>query len=87
MQVKEIHAAVEALIGESVPTPSVKGALAENAGGPSARFVPRWDVKLLRGAERLWRLRVGEWRVIVDRRDDERVIDVLTVSPRGRAYR
>jgi mRNA interferase RelE/StbE len=49
--------------------------------------LPDGDVKLLRGAERLWRLRVGEWRVIFDRRDDERVIDVLTVSPRGRAYR
>jgi mRNA interferase RelE/StbE len=49
--------------------------------------LPRGDVKLLRGAERLWRLRVGEWRVIFDRRDAERVIDVLAVRPRGRAYR
>jgi mRNA-degrading endonuclease RelE of RelBE toxin-antitoxin system len=30
---------------------------------------------------------VGDWRVILDRRDAERVIDVLVVSPRGRAYR
>jgi mRNA interferase RelE/StbE len=49
--------------------------------------LPEGDVKLLRGAERLWRLRVGEWRVIFDRRDAERVIDVLAVRPRGRAYR
>jgi mRNA interferase RelE/StbE len=49
--------------------------------------LPEGDVKLLRGAERLWRLRVGEWRVIFDRRDSERVIDVLAVRPRGRAYR
>jgi mRNA interferase RelE/StbE len=49
--------------------------------------LPDGDVKLLRGAERLWRLRVGEWRVIFDRRDAERVIDVLAVRPRGRAYR
>jgi mRNA interferase RelE/StbE len=49
--------------------------------------LPEGDVKLLRGAERLWRLRVGEWRVIFDRQDAERVIDVLAVRPRGRAYR
>jgi mRNA interferase RelE/StbE len=49
--------------------------------------LPEGDVKLLRGPERLWRLRVGEWRVIFDRRDAERVIDVLAVRPRGRAYR
>ena len=44
------------------------------------------DIKLLRGPERLWRLRVGDWRVIFDRMDAERVIDVLAVRPRGRAY-
>jgi mRNA interferase RelE/StbE len=49
--------------------------------------LPDGDVKLLRGPERLWRLRVGEWRVICDRLDGERVVDVLRVSPRGRAYR
>lgn len=49
--------------------------------------LPAGDVKRLRGPKRLWRLRVGEWRVIFDRRDDERVIDVLAVRPRGRAYR
>jgi mRNA-degrading endonuclease RelE of RelBE toxin-antitoxin system len=44
-------------------------------------------VKLLRGPERLWRLRVGDWRVIFDRRDTEGVIDVMVISARGRAYR
>jgi mRNA interferase RelE/StbE len=48
--------------------------------------LPKGDVKLLRGPERLWRLRVGDWRVIFDRIDAERVIDVLAVRPRGRAY-
>lgn len=32
--------------------------------------LPEGDVKRLRGPERLWRLRVGEWRVIFDRRSD-----------------
>jgi hypothetical protein len=38
MRAKDIHAAVEALVGEPVP-PSVKGALAKNVAGSSARFV------------------------------------------------
>ena len=49
--------------------------------------LPEGDVKRLRGPERLWRLRVGEWRVLFDRRSKEKVIDVLAVRPRGRAYR
>jgi hypothetical protein len=36
LHVKDIHAAVEALVGESVPSPSVRGALAENVAGSSA---------------------------------------------------
>jgi hypothetical protein len=39
MRAKDIHAAVEALVGEPVPPPSVKGALAKNVTGSSARFV------------------------------------------------
>lgn len=39
MRAKEIHAAVEALIGESVRWGSVKQALASNVSGPSPRFV------------------------------------------------
>jgi mRNA interferase RelE/StbE len=49
--------------------------------------LPDGDVKRLRGEERLWRLRVGDWRVIFGRRDAEHVIDVLAVRPRGSAYR
>jgi hypothetical protein len=39
MQVRDIHAAVEALVDEPVPPSSVKGALAKNVTGSSARFV------------------------------------------------
>jgi mRNA interferase RelE/StbE len=49
--------------------------------------LPDGDVKRLRGPERIWRLRVGEWRVLFDRRTKEKVIDVLAIRPRGRAYR
>jgi hypothetical protein len=39
MQVKDIHTAVEALVGEPVPSSSVKGALAKHVAGSSTRFV------------------------------------------------
>jgi hypothetical protein len=39
MDVKDIHAAVEALVGETVPPSSVKGGLAKNGAGSSVRFV------------------------------------------------
>jgi len=46
---------------------------------------PRGDVRKLGPQE--WRLRVGDWRVRFDRDDETRVIVVLRILPRGRAYR
>jgi len=34
-----------------------------------------------------YRLRIGDWRIIYDVRDDELVILVLKVGPRGDIYR
>lgn len=42
------------------------------------------NVRRLRGLDRLLRMRVGDWRVIM--RDAER-IEILHVAPRGSAYR
>jgi hypothetical protein len=39
MRATDIHAAVEALLGEPVPRSSVKGALASNVSGSSPRLV------------------------------------------------
>jgi hypothetical protein len=39
MRAKEVHAAVEALLGEPVACSSVKAALAANVSGSSRRFV------------------------------------------------
>jgi hypothetical protein len=39
LRAKDIHAAVEALVGEPVPRSSVKGALASNVAGSSGRLV------------------------------------------------
>jgi mRNA interferase RelE/StbE len=43
------------------------------------------NVRRLRGYDDVFRLRVGNWRVLFKQNDQE--IVVLTVSPRGRAYR
>jgi hypothetical protein len=48
MQAKEVHAAVEALLGESVRWASVKAVLAGNVCGSSPRFV-----RVARGRYRL----------------------------------
>jgi len=47
---------------------------------------PSGDVVKLSGSEE-WRLRVGDWRVRFERDPSARVIYVLRVLPRGRAYR
>jgi hypothetical protein len=39
MRAREIHVAVEAMLGEAVAWSSVKGALASNASGSAPRFV------------------------------------------------
>ena len=43
--------------------------------------------KKLRGYENLYRLRVGDWRLIYAIEDDELVVLVIEISPRGEAYR
>ena len=48
--------------------------------------LPGGDVRRLQGVEKLWRLRVGDWRVIFGRDDQRRVIDVRAVRARGGAY-
>lgn len=39
MRVKDIHAAVEAMLGEAVAVSSIKNALASNVSGESRRFM------------------------------------------------
>jgi mRNA interferase RelE/StbE len=48
--------------------------------------LPGGDVRKLRGVHHTWRLRVGEWRVLFSIDHADRVIDVLAIRPRGRAY-
>jgi mRNA interferase RelE/StbE len=41
----------------------------------------------LEGAADLWRIRVGEWRVVYRISDRDRLVDVVAVRHRGDAYR
>ncbi len=46
---------------------------------------PRGDIRRLVGAEPAeFRLRVGDWRVIFD--EDQNVVAIISVAPRGSAY-
>lgn len=45
------------------------------------------DVRKLSGSSDQWRLRVGDWRVRFTRDESRKLISVLRVLPRGRAYR
>ncbi len=44
-------------------------------------------VTKLEGAADLWRIRVGEWRVVFRISDSERLVDVIAVRHRSDAYR
>jgi len=44
-------------------------------------------VKKLSGYENLFRIRAGDWRIIYAIEDDQLIILVLEISPRGGAYR
>ena len=48
--------------------------------------LPAGDVRSLKGRQGEWRLRVGDWRVLIRLDLEARVIVVTAVKPRGRAY-
>ena len=41
----------------------------------------------LEGAQELWRVRVGEWRIIYRIADNERLVDIIAIRHRREAYR
>ena len=47
---------------------------------------PELDIKRLQG-EPYYRLRVGNWRVIFDRKDDVKIINIERIKPRGDVYK
>jgi len=47
---------------------------------------PALDTKRLSGVP-LYRLRVGDWRIIYDRQDAVQIIAIKKIKPRGDAYK
>lgn len=47
---------------------------------------PAGDTIKLQGREDEWRLRVGDWRMLMYLDSERRTVVVLRVLPRGRAY-
>lgn len=47
---------------------------------------PELDIKLLTGRP-LYRLRVGDWRILFDRHDDLKIIAIEKIKPRGDVYK
>ena len=43
--------------------------------------------KRLKGYDGLYRVRVGDWRIVCSVRDDKLIVLVVEVTPRGGAYR
>jgi len=48
--------------------------------------IPSLHVKRLKQSP-YWRLRIGGYRVIFDRQDEERILRVLKIGPRGDVYK
>ena len=50
-------------------------------------FDPSLDIRPVKGQPGVWRLRVGDWRILYEVDLVERIIRVLVISLRGAAYR
>ena len=61
----------------------IRGKLRNMATDPLA---PNNNVKKLQGREG-YRLRVGDWRIIYEIRDEQLIVLVLDIGPRGGIYR
>ena len=48
--------------------------------------LPEGDTKKLRGNDNLYRLRIGQWRIIFEKTNFDFIISILEITPRGDAY-
>ena len=49
--------------------------------------LPEGDVKKLKGMNEVYRLRVGDFRVIFEKNDNELIIVVIDIGNRGQIYK
>jgi len=45
------------------------------------------ECRKIQGPTRLWRIRVGEYRIVYDIDDDQRLVDIVVIRHRSEAYR
>lgn len=48
--------------------------------------LPKGDMKKLKGIDDIYRLRVGDFRVLLEKNDDNLIIIVIDVGNRGQIY-
>ncbi|GHU93012.1 plasmid stabilization protein [Clostridia bacterium] len=48
--------------------------------------IPQGDIKPLRGADGIYRLRVGDWRIVFTYPDDD-IVKIDKIAPRGQVYK
>ncbi|MCY6483246.1 type II toxin-antitoxin system RelE/ParE family toxin [Clostridium aestuarii] len=49
--------------------------------------LPKGDIKKLKGIDDIYRLRVGDFRVLFEKNDDELIIIVIDIGNRGQIYK
>ena len=54
--------------------------------GQAIYGIPKGDIKKLQGHTELYRLRVGDWRIVFSYPDNETVL-IERISPRGEVYK
>lgn len=78
MEIRYAKAAVKVINGMDRPTKQ----RIRNAVGR----LPKGDVKPLSGSVRLYRLRVGDWRIVFSYPDGNTVV-IEKIAPRGEVYK
>ena len=49
--------------------------------------IPKGDIKKLKGMDEVFRLRVGDFRILFEKNDKELIIIVIDVGNRGQIYK
>ena len=88
MELRFTRSAVRALMRLERGQPDKAQTIREQIGRVAAnRMAPNNNVKPLKGIERAYRLRVGDWRVSYTLDPEAGVLQVFEVASRGAAYR
>lgn len=49
--------------------------------------LPKGDIKKLKGIDGVYRLRVGDFRILFEKNDDKLIIIIIDVGNRGQVYK